>query len=239
MRGPFSTPELAGTTATVPAAVGTHMRYVRFQLVPPDGTLHPIEADLRAAGVETRAIHHFRMLADGTAVTFHELVGDRAAVEAVATDHPDVRSHDVAADGTELFVHTRFEPNELTASVYGVAQSLDLVLDMPMTYTDRGALRITAIGELATFRDAMDAVPEDVGLRLLDTGEYDPEGGELYGALTERQQAILRTAVAAGYYREPREATLADLAEELDVAAGTVGEHLRKIEAELLTSVVP
>lgn len=215
------------------------MRYVRFQLVPPGGTLHPLEADLRAAGAEPRAIHHFRLLEDGTAVTFHELAGDPTAVEATVADHPDVRSYDVAADGRELFVHTRFELNDLTASVYGVAQSLDLVLDMPIAYTDGGALRITAIGEFETFREAMTAVPDAVDLRLLDTGEYDPDGGALYGALTERQQDILRTAVTAGYYSEPRESTLADLAEELDVAPGTVGEHLRKIEAEVLPTVVP
>lgn len=215
------------------------MRYVRFTLVPPGGTLHPIEADLRGAGVDTRAIHSFRMLEDGTAVTFQELSGDPAAVEAVVADHPDVRSYDVAADGDELFVHTRFEPNELTASVYGVAQGLDLVLDMPMSYTDRGALRITAIGNLETFRAGMSAMPDDVGLRLLETGEYDPEGDRLYGTLTHRQQTVLRTAVEAGYYSEPRGATLTDVADELDVAAGTVGEHLRKIESKLLSSVVP
>lgn len=215
------------------------MRYVRFLLVPLDGTLHPVEEELQTAGLEMVAIHHFRMLDDGTAVTFHEVEGDREAAEGVVEDHPSVLSYDITTDGETLFSHTRFEPNDLTASVYGIAQRLDLVLDMPMRYTDRNALRITAIGEFDTFQRAMGEMPDGVDLRLLKTGEYSPDGGELYSQLTRRQQETLRAAVEAGYYEEPREVTYDEVAEEMDIAPGTVGEHLRKIESQVLKGIVP
>lgn len=216
------------------------VRYVRFLLIPTEGELHPIEETIAAEpSLDRVAIHHFRTLTDGTAVTLYELSGDPEAAEGIVADEQSVRSFDISADGRSIYVHTRFEPKELTAAVYDVAERLDLVLDMPMEYTDRGALRITAIGELETFREAMATVPEGVGLRLLETGEYTPEGDQLYDQLTDRQQETLRAAVEAGYYEEPREVTYEEVAERLDVAPGTVGEHLRKVESAVLSSIVP
>ncbi|WP_254535168.1 helix-turn-helix domain-containing protein [Halomarina litorea] len=216
------------------------MRFVTYLLIPLDGELHPIEGAIAdAPAIERRAIHHFRMLDDGTAVTLYELAGDRDRADAVVGGCPSVHAHDVSASGDRLYCHVRFDPNDLTGRVYGVAQTNDLVLDMPIRYTDRGALRMTAIGELATFREATRQIPDGVGLRLLQTGEYTPDGGELYAQLTERQQETLRAAVAAGYYEEPRRVTYRDIAEELGIAPGTVGEHLRKAESAVFTSITP
>jgi predicted DNA binding protein len=44
---------------------------------------------------------------------------------------------------------------------------------------------------------------------------------------------VLETAVDVGYYTNPREATHADIADELGIAATTVGEHLREIESRV------
>lgn len=216
------------------------MRFVTYLLVPPEGELHPIEAAIAAEpDLRRRAIHHIRVLDDGTAVTLYELAGDRDRATTVVGGCPSVRAHDVSASGDRLYCHVRFEPNDLTRRVYGVAQTHDVVLDMPIRYTDRGALRMTAIGELATFRAATRCIPDEVRLRLLRTGEYTPDGGELYAQLTTRQRQTLRTAVEAGYYEEPREVTYRDIAEELDIAPGTVGEHLRKAESAVFGSITP
>lgn len=40
-------------------------------------------------------------------------------------------------------------------------------------------------------------------------------------------------------YCVPREATHEDIAESLDLSAGTVGEHLRKIEATVTVAIGP
>jgi len=42
-----------------------------------------------------------------------------------------------------------------------------------------------------------------------------------------------------GYYGEPREATYQKVADELGIAAGTVGEHRRKIESTVPGGVLP
>lgn len=216
------------------------MRFVEFLLLPPDGHLHPLEAAVdHEPDLQRVAIHQFRPLADGTAVVLYELTGDADAAEAILAGHDTVRSYDVSAAGDDLFVHARVAPNELTERVYDIPRQHDLLIDPPMRYADKGAIEIRAVGTFETFRTAMAEMPDEVGLRLLRTGEYAPEGGHLFSTLTERQQETLRAAVEAGYYEEPREVTYEAVAERLGVAPGTVGEHLRKVEATIMQAVLP
>lgn len=55
--------------------------------------------------------------------------------------------------------------------------------------------------------------------------------------LTERQLETLRTALAAGYYRWPREATAEECAERLDIAQPTFTQHLRAGERKVLEAL--
>jgi hypothetical protein len=52
--------------------------------------------------------------------------------------------------------------------------------------------------------------------------------------LTSRQRDLLAAAVERGYYDTPRECTLTDLAEELDLAKSTLSERLHRIEGTVL-----
>ena len=56
--------------------------------------------------------------------------------------------------------------------------------------------------------------------------------------LTERQQGLVRTAVDAGYYNTPRECTLTELAEIVDIATSTASETLHRAEAKIITQFV-
>jgi predicted DNA binding protein len=53
-------------------------------------------------------------------------------------------------------------------------------------------------------------------------------------SLSDRQQETIETALELGYYDTPREATHADIAEQLGLAPNTVTEHLQKGEAALV-----
>jgi DNA-binding CsgD family transcriptional regulator len=217
------------------------MRFIDFRLVPPDGGFHPAE---RVVGedptIHRVAIHQFRTLDDGTAVAMFESVGDAARAAELLEAEPSVHSFDIATTGGDrLYSHCHVDVGDGVARVFGVAERHELVLDMPMRYAERGGLEIRAVGEYETFRDAMEEIPERVEFTLLRTGEYAPGGEGLFQQLTSRQQETLRTAVEVGYYQEPRRVTYQDIADRLHISAGTVGEHLRKIEAKILTNVVP
>ncbi|WP_206664929.1 helix-turn-helix domain-containing protein [Halorubrum salsamenti] len=52
-------------------------------------------------------------------------------------------------------------------------------------------------------------------VRAIDASQADQ-------LLTDRQQEVLLAAVEAGYYRAPRESTLGDVADALDIATATL-----------------
>jgi predicted DNA binding protein len=56
----------------------------------------------------------------------------------------------------------------------------------------------------------------------------------LFGALTDRQLEVLRTAYYAGFFEWPRESTGEDIAAMLDVTQPTVNRHLRVAQQRLL-----
>lgn len=217
------------------------MRFVTFRIEPGSRSLHPLDDALAdEPGISRTALHHFNVLADGTVVTLLEFEGDRERLEATV-DHPDLLWRDVSEGehGDTFYVYSRVRANETMRGLFAILEDHELVLDPPMEFTRDGGLVVTAVGEFETFREAIEAVPEGVDLRLETTGEYRPDAGRLYSLLTDRQRETLRAAVAVGYYEVPRRATYEDVADELGIAAGTVGEHLRKIEATVLQEVLP
>ncbi|WIV66088.1 helix-turn-helix domain-containing protein [Natrialbaceae archaeon AArc-T1-2] len=58
----------------------------------------------------------------------------------------------------------------------------------------------------------------------------------LFDGLTDRQLEALRIALDAGYYDQPRGASIVELADETTVARATFEEHLRKAENKLVTN---
>lgn len=217
------------------------MRFVTVRIVSATGGLHPLH-DILAdePAISRTALHHFNVLADGTVVTLLEFEGDRERLEDTA-NHPALLWREVSdGDSPETFyVYSRVRVTETIQQLFAILENHELVLDPPMEFGADGGLTVTAIGDLETFRSAIESVPEDVEINLETTGEYRPDAGRLYSILTDRQREILQSAVDIGYYEVPRRATYEDVAAELDIAAGTVGEHLRKIEAVVLQEVLP
>lgn len=58
------------------------------------------------------------------------------------------------------------------------------------------------------------------------------------GMLTEKQQEALELALEASYYEQPRDATLADLADRLDISKSAVSQRLRAAETKLVQNAL-
>jgi predicted DNA binding protein len=56
--------------------------------------------------------------------------------------------------------------------------------------------------------------------------------------LTKRQREVLSHAVRRGYYKQDSSITLRELADELEMARSTLGEHLQRAEQEIMRMVV-
>ena len=59
-----------------------------------------------------------------------------------------------------------------------------------------------------------------------------------YDFLTKKQMEVLELAVNRGYYDEGTDITLKELADEMDIARSTIGEHLKRAESEVLKRAV-
>jgi predicted DNA binding protein len=65
------------------------------------------------------------------------------------------------------------------------------------------------------------------------------EWQELLSSIPPRQREFLNTAVERGYFEIPRQVTLEEIADEMDVTKTTASNHLRKIERKLIQFLLP
>jgi predicted DNA binding protein len=214
------------------------MRYVKVSVIPTEGDIDPVASAIEAHPSLTReSILHISRLNDGTAVLLTQIRGEEGALDSVLASSEEVLSYDVypQQDGLQAYVHT--EPTAAAASLLELEQEHEFVLDMPIEYGPDGGLKVAVIGREETVRRAIEDIPEGIRVELEQLSDYDPELRELSSLLTDRQQELLDTATDLGYYEVPRQATHQDIADELELSTTTVGEHLRKIEARMLSEI--
>ncbi|WP_247002541.1 helix-turn-helix domain-containing protein [Halosolutus gelatinilyticus] len=108
----------------------------------------------------------------------------------------------------------------------------------PIECHDDGTNTFTIVGTQADIQAAVDGVPEDVRVTIEAVGGDSVAPESAIGRLSRRQREAIETAFAIGYYDVPREATIADLAGELDCGRATAAEHLQKGESKLLAALV-
>ncbi|WP_396613924.1 helix-turn-helix domain-containing protein (plasmid) [Haloferax sp. S1W] len=73
----------------------------------------------------------------------------------------------------------------------------------------------------------------DLKIERLTDASY-PLDDDTNDELSPRQEEALRTAIEQGYYKMPRDADAADIADELDVPRSTLNYRLRRAEAKLV-----
>jgi hypothetical protein len=217
------------------------MRYFQIRLTPEDGGFHRLDRLTAAMGDVTRqAILHLDLLNDGTGVALFLMEGNPESVIELYEGEELVLSYDVFdSDEEGFFAHVHFQPDSPADELLRIIDRHKLMIDPPLEFGADGSLRVTAAGPQELVRQAAIDIPDGVDFHLELIGEYEPQREGLVTMLTDRQRDVLRTAIEMGYYAIPREATHEDLAAHLDCSAGTVGEHLRKIEARVLSELMP
>jgi hypothetical protein len=207
------------------------MRYVTITMRPRSGDFHPVGRHLSDAPDMTReAIHHIELLDDGTIAMLASVRGNMERYRDILATSPEVIEFAVA--GThEGFGYSQIEPNELTRYLIEQQRSSTFVVQMPVEYTSDGGQRITMVGTTESFADTDTDSPAGVDVTIEEVGDYHPTMNHLFSQLTARQQEVLERAVENGYYKNPRQTTHEEIADHLDITPGSVGQHLRNIEA--------
>jgi len=216
------------------------MRYVTVRLTPTEGgALHPLGQALADAEHITReAIHQVELLSDGTGVMLGEARGNRERYERILAESEYVHQYAVTGANGRWYAYLQFEPNETNRQMIQQRQRSAVLMEMPIETNPDGSMDITLVGDDGAFADAVPENSDAYDIELLETGQRPPRVDDLFGCLTQRQQTVLETAVELGYYENPREATQRDVADAVDATAGTVGEHLRKIEQRVFAQFV-
>ncbi|WP_435156727.1 helix-turn-helix domain-containing protein [Haladaptatus sp. DFWS20] len=213
------------------------MRYITFVIPQIDDERCSNGECATDSAVNGEAIHYINLLDDGTGVGLYQLRGDFEQGTKALEANPEVLSieRSAASDG---LVYLHFRANALMTDLLSIFRRYEIVVDWPMEYTDQGGLRITMLGEDKKIREAIAEIPDGIPITLEGIGEYHPDMRQLASLLTDRQQELLELAINEGYYEMPRRATLNDLADRANISAGTVGEHLRKIETKVIMELV-
>lgn len=218
------------------------MKRIQFKLIP-EGGFHPVDELLgEADGVHRRAIHQLNPLGTERALVMYELEGRLDENERLLEEiraHPDIIELEVRSVDREIYAYAQFRVSDTLAHLALLTMESEFIVKYPLEYTKEGGLRIYAIGSVAGVNEFESQLPDDISLELEEIGEHSPEGDRLWAQLTERQKEILQAAIRLGYYNSPRDATYGDIAADLGISAGTVGEHLQKIEKRILTRVAP
>ncbi|MFB6143517.1 MAG: helix-turn-helix domain-containing protein [Halorientalis sp.] len=214
------------------------MRYVEGLLTPDRGWFHPIERRIQEApGIQNERILQMELLADGTVTTMYEMSGDREVIEFAAEHIPELITYQISSTEDRILTFGHLESNEMLTGLLELPHQYQIVPDFPIEFVGDGSIRLTIVGDEEQIRQAMGAVPDGISVELEKLGDYAPETERLLTRLTDRQREVAEIAVEMGYYDTPRQVTYDDIADEVDVAPGTVGEILRKVESRLLNAL--
>ncbi|WP_439027622.1 helix-turn-helix domain-containing protein [Haloarchaeobius sp. DT45] len=212
------------------------MKYLHVTLRHSDETIHPMHAFVSEHGgySDYRLVHWSFANEEANTLLFH-VRGDREAYERRLAEVDSVRSHEVAPlDGDRFYVYVLDEPDEMGQQMLTAFSRLSLVAVPPLSYNTDRSVSFGVLGEPEALQAALAATPDGVDVSVDRLGSYDADPTAAGVSLTDRQREAVRAGQRLGYYDVPREASVADVADELDCATGTAAEHLRKAESTLL-----
>jgi len=121
--------------------------------------------------------------------------------------------------------------------VLGSIEFTDVAVLPPYTFSEEGvaiSLKGVPAGISNFLSMTREIMPPD-SIRVVNEEEIDIGPQTLLG---ERQWEVVQAAVQWGYYDNPRGVSLRQMAERLDMARSTIGEHLHNAEATLMRWMV-
>lgn len=167
-----------------------------------------------------------------TALELGEIITDRPTeVVTAMDDHPSIEAHELL-ESDDRRALLKYETAD--TALYDFVETSSLTIEFPVDVRN-GWYEFDLTGtrdELDRLQDVLESSPLSYELLSL-VSSTDP--GDM---LTDRQQEIIQTAVQNGYFEIPRECTLAELADELDIDKSTASTILRRGEAQIVKSVI-
>lgn len=167
---------------------------------------------------------------DGDATEFGERAPDTQGIESVVLSGVDGR-------WTYALVETRPLETPMFDAIHRARTRPGLVVRTPVVYRD-GDMQFRVVGGSEPLQAALDTAPDAMDVRVDVIGTPGTGPGRHASGVSERQRQAVEVALELGYYDDPRGATHADIAAELDCTPSTAGSHLRRAEAKLVAAAM-
>jgi predicted DNA binding protein len=208
--------------------VKLHVKHERLALVP---TLR------RLGDVYIRVITHSDTDPDASVFPFLIEHDGRAALEAALAEDPTVASYESVdwTDGVGLYY---IEHTPETKLISPVVTSVNGFMMKTETKGMGWLVRL-----LLPDRQALNTVWEyandnDIALDIIEIYGTGGDVGERSYGLTDEQRVALTTAYRAGYFNEPRDISLSEVADEMGLSSTAMSGRLRRGVGNLIAATL-
>lgn len=215
---------------------------VTYTITPDRGYFELGETLMWEHDIYLQLIHSIEFVSDGSVVIVYTVEGDLELLTAGMDEAENRRfEYTVSRDLDHSVIKIRFHPDDLLRRLFDIQRSYGVSMQFPLEYVsyDPASIEITEIGSREEIQGRIQDTREVASIDVTQIQPYEPATDTLFEELTDRQQEVLLTASEKGYYRTPREATQEDIAADLSCSPSVVGQHLRRIEATLVSQAVP
>ena len=176
---------------------------------------------------------------DGGVTLLLCFVGD---VEPYRTHIRDTESTDIArvtdGPGDHVYVYARDVLEGAVGHTVTRFVELGLVVVPPIEYRDDGSVAASIVGPDEDTHDAIDAIPDDVGVTVESVTAYGTHTTERPAGLTAAQRDAVEAAVECGYYEPTRWGSVDAVGNRLVCSASAAAERLRRAEANVMQQLV-
>lgn len=216
------------------------MRYLQLQIRFPVGMRHPMQQFLAEQDSIRRAyLRHWNFSNPEYVTSLFQIAGDvgegcddyLAALSTVAT----IYEYDVTpVDDSNFYVYLHETTRDHARRFRDLLVDTDLLVVPPIEYGTNGEVIVEVAGDADDLQTIVAGFPEHLSVSVNRLGEYDAYRESSIAVLTERQREVLAVARDLGYYEIPRQASVREIADQLDCSKSTAADHLRKAEARLV-----
>ena len=212
------------------------VKSVRLAIEHTEETIHPMHAFVcESPAVEREVLLEGRTDGDVRTLLFY-IQGDADAYGSALAEVDAIIEYDVRPDDDGGFFCYVRAPNRDEENLLFDAFDRETVVVVPPTeFRSDMTMRLTVVGHGDDLRGLIEALPDELGVDVLEVGSYDLAFGP---TLTDRQREIVEVAWELGYYAVPREAGVEAVAGRLDCAVSTASTVLRRAEARLVADVL-
>ena len=212
------------------------MRLLVLSLASGERSLHPLVPVLtRAPFVDAAWMIDWAEPAAENSIVLLRVVGDQKSFERVLAAEPVVLDYEITAvDESSFYAYVESVTTDIERDVWRAFTQDRSLLVPPLKYNDDGTITCRIVGSADELGAALADVPDGIEATVERVGAVQGLPGDVPATLTDRQLAAVRAARDVGYYEVPRQATAADVADDLNCSPSTASEHLRKAEARLV-----